>query len=128
MFAFRGFLQLKSGGLRGTRSFHAQLAAAGWLLEVAISAERDGYLGQFAEKRVVPLPLRLADVQGQLTQVIVAPHAGFAVRNLRALRHMVPTLGLVIDRVQQQPSCFGSVLRYGSSWSSDFATVRPDCR
>ena len=42
------------------------------------------------------------DVERHLAQVVVAPLARFAAWNARAGRHVVPAVGPVIDRVQQQ--------------------------
>jgi hypothetical protein len=43
------------------------------------------------------------DEQTQLQKVVVAPHAGLAVGDFRVRRNVVPSIGAMVDAVQEQP-------------------------
>src|SRR5512138_591672 len=47
-------------------------------------------------------------VERHFPQMIVTPHAGFAIGGTATLRYMVPAVGAVVDRVQQQALMVGS--------------------
>src|SRR5262245_11549821 len=55
-----------------------------------------------SEERIVFPVCQARDEERELHRVVVAPHAGFATRNLAARRHVVPAVRAVIDAVQQE--------------------------
>ena len=46
------------------------------------------------------------EIEGQLTSMVVAPHRRFAARDPAAFGNMVPTIGTVINRMQDEPLMF----------------------
>ncbi len=56
-----------------------------------------------AEERVVRLILdQTRDVEGEFADVVVAPHAGFVTGDLLTFGNVIPAVGLVVDRVEEQ--------------------------
>src|SRR5580698_4757691 len=48
-----------------------------------------------------------ADQQAKLQQMVVAPHAGLSAGDLRSGWYIVPSIGAVVDAVQEQPFVIG---------------------
>src|SRR5215813_2624719 len=60
-------------------------------------------LGWWAEEGVVgPILREPSDVQGKLSYMIVAPHAGFSARHFAAGRYIIPAVGPMVHGVEQQ--------------------------
>ncbi len=90
--------------IRGERARDPQADAARAAGHERDAVRRSGYVMLLsAEERQVGLfGGEPSDEQRRLAQVVVAPLTRFAARNARPGRHVIPAVGPVIDRVQQQ--------------------------
>src|ERR1039458_8079680 len=92
---------------------------SGWCNKVVVLAAGAPYrasIGAGKERGIFFAPRFPQQQQRQFTDVVIAPHGTLSVRHLLARRNVVPPIGTMIDRVQQQTLVFGIA---GEVWRSE---------